>query len=76
MYDTKTGAGLFHVLSVSQTPLDPSEYYYYWITVLLRVLCTGFYCQINNVYCLVILEKKIRLYGGKQRNVTDAIRIS
>jgi hypothetical protein len=48
---------VFFYVSVSQTPLDPSEYYYYWITVLLRVLCTGFYCQINNCRLLKILRK-------------------
>lgn len=37
---------IFHV-SVSQTPLDPSDIDYYWNNSMLRVLCTGFNCQIT-----------------------------
>lgn len=59
----------FHV-SVSHTPLDPSESkFYYWITVLLRVVCTGFNCQITT--CTTQRLEKIKSALSAASNETS-----
>ena len=76
-FDTtfRRGSIIFHV-SVSQTPLDPSEYFYYWITVLLCACCArDSVVKVTTIYLTTLRENKIRLHGGLATCVTRPPKI-